>query len=87
MILSVFLPGKIVAIPCLMTGDHVLTKSVPPSWQLRLDKWEVPLLAAGTSSGTIGPRLRHVRQLARGVRTSPEVVRDVETLRWFAERR
>ena len=77
-----------------MDKDHILTKSVPAEWSTALDRWELYLRAGGRSERTVETRIRHVRQVARGLGTSSP--RDVDTdmlmrylgrQRWAAETR
>ena len=77
-----------------MDKDHILTKAVPVEWAAALDRWELYLRAGGRSERTVETRIRHVRQVARGLGVvSP---RDVDTdmlmrylgrQRWAAETR
>ena len=77
-----------------MDKDHILTKSVPAEWSTALDRWELYLRAGGRSERTVETRIRHVRQVARGLGTASP--RDVDTdmlmrylgrQRWAAETR
>ena len=71
-----------------------MTKAVPVEWATALDRWELYLRAGGRSERTVETRIRHVRQVARGLGVvSP---RDVDTdmlmqylgrQRWAAETR
>ena len=77
-----------------MDKDHILTKSVPAEWAAALDRWELYLRAGGRSERTVETRIRHVRQVARGLGTASPRDVDTDTLmrylgrqRWAAETR
>ena len=77
-----------------MDKDHILTKSVPAEWSTALDRWELYLRAGGRSERTVETRIRHVRQVARGLGTASPHDVDTDMLmrylgrqRWAAETR
>ena len=77
-----------------MDKDHILTKSVPAEWAAALDRWELYLRAGGRSERTVETRIRHVRQVARGLGTASPRGVDTDMLmrylgrqRWAAETR
>lgn len=62
--------------------------SVTQQWQVELDRWETLMKVAGQAPTTIKTRLRHVRQLARGVGTdSPDRVTEDMLFTWVGEQK
>jgi integrase len=66
---------------------HKLTLPIPDSWEEPLERWETSMRAAGNADRTIGTRLRHMRQVARGLDpAAPDDVTGVALLEWCGQR-
>lgn len=65
-----------------MDKNHVLTLPIPHSWECELELWELFLRAAGRAERTVETRVRHVRQLARGLGGSPWGVSSSMLIEW-----
>lgn len=68
---------------CFRNVTHPLTKGIPDLWERPLNAWEAALQAAGSSNRTLDTRLRHVRQVARGLGIrNPHEVTEEALLAW-----
>lgn len=66
-----------------MNKLHVLTLPISSAWAKALDQWELVLRAGGRSERTVETRIRHMRQVARGLTLEdPDMVTADGLLEW-----
>lgn len=69
-----------------MNKSHILTLPISSSWAAALDQWELVLRAGGRSERTVETRIRHMRQVARGLALEdPDMVTPEGLLEWCGQ--